>query len=156
MKIVVIGGHLSPAYSVIEELKGEEVFYIGREHVFEGDKAVSLENEEIKTLNIPFFPIVTARLQRKFTRYTLSSFIKFPLGFTQALRILKPIKPDVVLGFGGYLSVPVIFAASICNIPVVIHEQTLEAGFANRLVAKIAKRFAFPGLLRKNISRKTK
>ena len=43
MKIVIVGGHFSPALAVIEKLKEEEIFYIGRKYAFEGDKAISLE-----------------------------------------------------------------------------------------------------------------
>lgn len=140
MKIVIIGGHLSPALAVIEKLKTERIFYFGRKHTFEGDKAISLEYEEIAKLGIPFYSINTARLQRKFTRYTVPSLIKFPLGFSQSLTILKQIKPDVVLGFGGYVSLPVVLAAFFLKIPIVIHEQTLEAGLANKIEARFAKK----------------
>ena len=140
MKIVIIGGHLSPALAVIERLKNEDVYYFGRKHTFEGDKAISLEYDEIAKLGIPFYSINTARLQRKFTRYTLPSLIKFPLGFSQSLRILRQIKPDVVLGFGGYVSLPVVLAAFFLKIPIIIHEQTLEVGFANKIEAKFARK----------------
>ena len=46
----------------------------------------------------------------------------------------------LVLGFGGYLSLPVVLSAYFLKIPIVIHEQTLEAGFANKLEAKLAKK----------------
>jgi len=140
MKVVIVGGHLSPALAVIEKLGNEDIFYIGRRYTFEGDKALSLEYQEIEKLKIPFFTINAARLQRKFTKHTLPSLVKFPIGFTQSYKILNRIKPDVVLGFGGYLSLPVIIAASFLRIPVVIHEQTLEAGFANKLVSGFAKK----------------
>lgn len=140
MKIVIVGGHLSPALAVLEKLKKENVFYIGRVHSFEGDNAFSLEYREITKLGIPFFSLKTARFQRKFTRYTLSSFLKMPVGFYQALRILNKVKPDVVLAFGGYLSVPVGLAASVLRIPLVIHEQTLEIGFANKILSFFAKK----------------
>lgn len=140
MKIVIVGGHLSPALAVIEKLKSEEVFYIGRKHAFEGDKALSLEYQEIEKLNIPFFALNTGRLQRKFTKHTIPSLIKIPLGLVWSLAILNKIKPDVVLGFGSYLFLPVAMAAKLLNIPIVVHEQTLEAGYANKLVAKIAKK----------------
>jgi UDP-N-acetylglucosamine--N-acetylmuramyl-(pentapeptide) pyrophosphoryl-undecaprenol N-acetylglucosamine transferase len=140
MKIVVIGGHLSPALAVIEQLKNEDVYYFGRKHTFEGDKAISLEHQEITKLGIPFYAINTARLQRKFTRHTLPSLIKFPLGFSQSVKILRQIKPDVVLGFGGYVSLPVVLAAFFLKIPIVIHEQTLEAGVANKIEAKFARK----------------
>lgn len=140
MKIVIVGGHLSPALAVIEKLKDEEIFYIGRKHAFEGDNDVSLESQELSKLNIPFFDLQTARLQRKLTKHTLPSLLKFPNGFRQSYKILNKIKPDVVLGFGGYLFLPVAISAALLKIPVVVHEQTLEAGFANKLVAKFAKK----------------
>ena len=140
MKVLIIGGHLSPALSVIENLKGDEVFYVGRKHSIEGDNAVSLEYQVINDLNIPFFEIKTGRLQRKLTRHTLTSLIKIPIGLSKAVLILKKIKPDVVLGFGGYVSVPVVLSAYLLRIPVVLHEQTLEAGLANKMLSFFAKK----------------
>jgi len=138
MKIVIIGGHLSPAVSIINHLKDDEVFFIGRKHALEGDEALSLEFKVITEMGLPFYELKTGRLQRKFSKHTLLSLTKFPKGVASALKILKEIRPDVVLGFGGYVQVPVILAAKILKIPVVLHEQTLEIGFSNRLMAKIA------------------
>lgn len=138
MRVVICGGHLAPALAVIEKLKGDEILYIGRKYALEGDKALSLEYQTITSLNIPFANISTGRLQRKFTRFTISSFLKIPSGLISSFIILKKFKPNIVLGLGGYVSVPVAFAASILGIPVVIHEQTLEAGSANRLVSALA------------------
>lgn len=140
MKVVIIGGHLSPALSVIQKLRQENVFYIGRKHTFEGDDVLSLEHQEIVNLGIPFHAIRTARLQRKITRYTFLSLTKFPIGFYQSIKILKEIRPDIVLGFGGYVQIPVVLAAYMLKIPVVIHEQTLGAGFSNRTASYFAKK----------------
>ncbi len=140
MKIVIVGGHLSPALSIIQNLEKDEVYYIGRKHTFEGDKAVSLEYQEISKLGIPFFTIKTGRLQRTFTKYTLFSLAKLPVGFYQALKILRKVKPDVILSFGGYLSVPVGFSAHFLKIPLVLHEQTLEVGFANKILSPFAEK----------------
>src|SRR3989344_4276520 len=129
MKLVIIGGHLSPALSVIESIsKGTEILFIGRKHSFEGDKAVSLEYKTIHSLGIKFRTIVSGRLQRKITRHTINSLFKFPIGIIQSLFILLKFKPDVVIGFGGYLSLPVAIVSFLLRIPVVIREQTLEAG----------------------------
>lgn len=141
MKLIIVGGHFSPALSVIESLKkSDEIFYIGRKTTFEGDKAQALEYKEIQSRNIPFFSISGSRLQRKITRFTLFSLSKLPISIFQSLNILKRIKPDVVLSFGGYLSIPVAVSAKILGIPVVIHEQTLEAGFANKFIARFANK----------------
>ncbi|MBI2195962.1 MAG: UDP-N-acetylglucosamine--N-acetylmuramyl-(pentapeptide) pyrophosphoryl-undecaprenol N-acetylglucosamine transferase [Candidatus Levybacteria bacterium] len=140
MRIVLTGGHISPALSVIENLPVDaEVFFIGRKSTFEGDKSPSFEYQVIKGLNIPFFNLPNARLQRKFTLHTVPSLLKLPYALYRAAAILRKIKPDVVLGFGGYISLPVCTAAYFLKIPVVIHEQTLEAGFANSEIAKWAK-----------------
>lgn len=139
MKIVIIGGHLSPALSVIDALpKDTKILFIGRKYAFEGDKALSLEYRAITFLNIPFVGLSTGRLQRKLTKYTFSSLLKLPFGFVKSFLTLVKFRPDVVIGFGGYVSIPVVFCAYLFRIPVVIHEQTLEAGFANRLLARLA------------------
>lgn len=139
MKVIIIGGHLTPALSVIEKLEGQaEILYVGRKHALEGDKAVSLEYTTINDRKIPFVELKTGRLQRSISRYTVPSVAKTPAGFLRAMLILKSFKPDVVVGFGGYVSVPVILAAKTLKIPIVIHEQTLDAGGANRFVARFA------------------
>lgn len=140
MKVLIIGGHLSPALAVIEKLKNDEIFYVGRKYTFEEDKTLSLEYREISSLNVPFFELNTGRLQRKFTKHTIPSLLKLPIGLIESVKIVKRINPDVVLGFGGYLSLPVVLAARIFNIPVVIHEQTLEAGLANKISARFSQK----------------
>ena len=139
MKIVIAGGHLTPALSVIEELPKEaEVIYIGRKYALEGDKAVSLEYETIKKKEIPFIAVKTGRIQRKLTKHTIPSLLKIPYGLIQSIAVLQKIKPDVVIGFGGYVSFPVLLSARILKIPIVIHEQTLEAGITNKLISRFA------------------
>ncbi len=140
MKIVVVGGHLTPALAVIEQLKNEQILFVGRKYALEGDPALSLEYKTITSMGVPFFEITTGRLQRIFTRYTIPSLFKLPIGFVQSYSILKEFNPDVVLGFGGYLSLPVILSAFFLRIPIVIHEQTLDAGIANRIASKFAQK----------------
>ncbi len=141
MRVVVIGGHLSPALSVIEALpKGYEVLFIGRKYIFEGDKTLSLEYQTVNSLGIAFASLSTGRLQRKFTKHTIPSLFKLPGGCLEAVSILHRFKPDVVLGFGGYLEIPVVLAAYILRIPAVIHEQTQEAGLANKICSHFAKK----------------
>lgn len=141
MKLAIIGGHLSPALAVIDSLsKDTQILFIGRKHIFEGDSATSLEHNIIKSLKIPFASISAGRLQRKFTKHTIPSLLKIPHGIVQSFCILRSFKPDVVLGFGGYLSLPVILSAFVLRIPVVIHEQTLEAGLSNKIASLFAKK----------------
>ncbi|RJQ37967.1 UDP-N-acetylglucosamine--N-acetylmuramyl-(pentapeptide) pyrophosphoryl-undecaprenol N-acetylglucosamine transferase [Candidatus Microgenomates bacterium] len=141
MKIVLTGGHLSPLLSVIDTLPKEaEILVVGRKKALEGDIAFSLEYQTLEEKKIPFKSIVTGRWQRRFTKHTIFSFFKIPVGFFQSFFILKKFKPDVVLSFGSYVSLPVTFTAFILSIPVVLHEQTLEAGLSNRIAGFFAKK----------------
>ena len=143
MKIVVTaggGGHFASALAVMSAMpKTWDVFLIGRKYAFEADKTISFEYAAAKTLGITFRSVTAARLQRKFTRHTIPSLFKLPLGFFQAQAILKEYKPDLVLSFGGYVSLPVVIAAATLRIPIVVHEQTLKAGLSNSIAARFAK-----------------
>jgi len=139
MKIVLVGGHLSPALAILEALSsGTKVLFIGRKYALEGDSALSLEYKTIVSLKIPFVALNTGRLQRKLTKYTIPSLVKLPFGVIKSFLTLIKFRPDVVVGFGGYVSIPVIFSAFLLRIPIIIHEQTMEAGFANRLISRLA------------------
>ncbi len=139
MKIVITGGHFSPAYSLIQELKGEhDILVIGRQYAFEGDTNETYEYKVCKKFNIPFEVINAGRLQRKFTKHTIPAAARFPQGVAQALKILKKEKPSVIVTFGGYVGLPVAIAARILSIPIVLHEQTLHAGLSARLISKFA------------------
>src|SRR5690606_18616453 len=100
---------------------------------FEGDSAVSLEYTTVRELAIPFKTITAGRLQRTFSMRSIRSFLKIPVGFFQAFRIVHEMKPDVVMSFGGYIALPVTVAAYFLRIPVVIHEQTMRVGLANKV-----------------------
>lgn len=139
MKILLTGGHMSPALSVIEKLgKDNSLLVMGRKYTFEGDKTYSFEYKTFTELKIPFESITTGRLQRTFTIHTIPSLLKFPLGFFQSYKIVKKFKPDVILSFGGYISLPVVVSGFLLGVPIVIHEQTLGAGLANRVASIFA------------------
>lgn len=141
MKILMTGGHFSPALSVIQELKNKaEIIFVGREYSFEGDKGKSFEYKVCTMLGIPFYPLNTARLQRKLTKYTIPSLFKAPGGIVEAFRIVRNVRPDVVLTFGGYIGVPVAVASFLFGIPIVLHEQTQKAGLANKIIVFLAKK----------------
>lgn len=142
MKVLITGGHFSPAYSLIKELKkrGHNIAIAGRKYPFEDDLSKSLEYKISKEEGLAFFEVKTGRFQRKFTAYTISSLLRTPAGFTAAIRILLRARPDVILTFGGYIGLPISLAGRFLNIPVVLHEQTQKAGLANRIISKFANR----------------
>jgi UDP-N-acetylglucosamine--N-acetylmuramyl-(pentapeptide) pyrophosphoryl-undecaprenol N-acetylglucosamine transferase len=67
---------------------------------------------------------------------------RVPLGAAQARKIVSDFAPDVVLATGGYVAVPVGLAAKFCRRPLVVHEQTVRLGHANRALARAATRVA--------------
>ncbi len=140
MKILIIGGHLTPALAVIQELPKEaEVLYVGRKNALEGDKAESLEYKTITSLGIPFVELKTGRIQRRLTKHTISSLLKIPKGFFEANKIIETFLPEVIISFGGYVSLPIGVVAYLRKIPLIIHEQTMRVGLANRLLTPFAK-----------------
>ncbi|MBI4036981.1 UDP-N-acetylglucosamine--N-acetylmuramyl-(pentapeptide) pyrophosphoryl-undecaprenol N-acetylglucosamine transferase [Candidatus Daviesbacteria bacterium] len=145
MKILITGSHFTPAQAVIEQLKkysGTKLVYVGRIHTREGDKSVSVESKILPTLGVKFISLTTGRLQRSFTVYTIFSLLKIPIGFIQSFWILLQEKPDVVLSFGGYVAVPVVISAWVLSIPIIIHEQTLVIGLANKISSFFASKVA--------------
>lgn len=138
---MIIGGHVTPALAVIEEIRKRtewDIVWVGRKLAMEGEIIPSLEYQLIPNLDIPFYTLDTGRFQRKMTRWTIPSLLRTPRGFFQALLLLLRVKPSVVLSFGGYLSFPVTLAAWILRVPIVVHEQTVSSGLANRMASTLA------------------
>lgn len=137
MKVAVTGGHLSPAVATIEELKKIDASFL-----YLGNREQGDEFEVINELGITFCHIETGRVHRHSKLKAGLSLLRVPWGFVQALTCLYKEEPDVLLSFGGYLSVPCVIAAWCLGIPVITHEQTKQAGLANRMNGWFASRVA--------------
>lgn len=134
-------GHVVPNIALINYLKdlGWESHYIGS---YEG-----IEKNLISPLQIPYYGISTGKLRRfKSWRNLLTPF-QVLKGIWQAWRLLGKIKPAVVFSKGGFVAFPVVFAAWLRKIPVIIHEADLTPGLANRLSIPFAQHICvnFPG-----------
>ena len=128
------GGHLFPA----EALAREFVRRGGQVHLAT-DRRVDAFTEKV-----PGVEICQIRAGR-FGGGPLNvayGVAEMALGIVQARRLLRRLAPDVVIGFGGYVSVPTMLAASQLGLPTVIHEQNAVLGRANRLLASRASRIA--------------
>ncbi len=143
VRIVFIGGHHTPALAVIDSLISNFQFpisnfcWIGHKFSMWGDKNVSAEYQEVTGRGIPFYDLKAGKLYRTFHPLKL---IRLPFGFLQAFCYLLKIRPHLIVSFGGYLAPPVVIAGWFLGIPSVTHEQTVEGGWANRLVSKFAKK----------------
>lgn len=147
IRIVLTGGHAATtAISVVQEIIRRrlswKVDWIGAEGAVEGGSISTLESEVFPSLGVTIHSIKAGRLQRRFTIWTIPSLLKIPLGFFQAFGLLRRIKPKLVLSFGAYSAFPVVVAAYILRIPVILHEQTVAAGRANRASGFFAKKIA--------------
>ena len=131
------GGHIYPAVAVAEALKrhyGDEVeiLFVGAEGKMEMDKIPALG------YNIVGLPV--AGLQRRFTLANLALPFKVAASVRRAKRVIREFQADIVVGFGGYASAPILWAAQRLGVPTVIQEQNSYAGLTNKLLSKRAKR----------------
>ncbi len=137
IKIIFTGGgssgHVTPSLPLISALqnKGVAIFYVGSKK--------GIEHILIKPLKIPYYAITTGKLHRYWTWKNLLTPFQLLIGITQSLLICRKIKPNVIFSKGGFVALPVVIAAKLNGIPVVIHESDLTPGLANRLSFSFAK-----------------
>ena len=139
------GGHVFPGLAVADLLKsrGWNVVWMGNP---DGMEAKLVSSRGYEMAGVRFGALRGKGVLRKLLLpLTLLS------GFWQALREIRRIKPDVVLGMGGYISFPGGMMAVLSGCPLVVHEQNSIAGLANRVLAKVATRVVcgFPDALPK-------
>ena len=120
-------GHVTPNIALIPKLQemGYTISYIGS---YEG-----IEKKLIEELGIPYYGISSGKLRRYFDLKNFSDPFRVLKGFSQARKLLKQLKPDVVFSKGGFVTVPVVIAAKKCKIPAIIHESDMTPGLANKL-----------------------
>ena len=130
-RIVLTGGgtagHVTPNIALLPRLKelGYDVHYIGSYN--------GIEKTLMEGCQIPYYGISSGKLRRYFDLKNFSDPFKVLKGFSEASKLLKKLKPDVVFSKGGFVSVPVVIAAKQLRIPVIIHESDMTPGLANKL-----------------------
>ncbi len=147
-KIVLTGGgtagHVTPNIALLPSLRENlfEISYIGS---YKG-----IEKELIEAENIPYYGISSGKLRRYLDLKNLSDPFKVIKGLGQSLRLLRKIKPDIVFSKGGFVSVPVVLAAKLRHIPVIIHESDITPGLANKIAIPSARKVCcnFPETLK--------
>ncbi len=145
MKILITGGHVTPALAVIDEILSQKgasnsVVFVGRKYVNDREHEPSLEYQEVSKRKILFYDLKTGRLTRVISRSLIKSLFQIPQGFWQAKKIIKKERPDCIMTFGGYLGFPVGLAAWFDHIPLYLHEQTISPGLTNRILGRFAKK----------------
>ena len=136
MKVIVAaggtGGHIYPALAIIERIKKEnkdcEVLYIGTTD--------RMEKDIVPKRGIPFRGLEIKGLDRKHILNNFSVLKKFFRAIRDAKDIIREFKPDIVIGVGGYITAPVLYAAHKLGIKTMIHEQNSIPGLSNKFLAK--------------------
>ena len=136
MKIVITaggtGGHIFPALALISKLKEKdknvEILYIGTTN--------RMEKDIIPKEGIPYIGIEMKGLNRKNIFKNIDVMKTYLKAVSKAKNELTKFKPDIVIGFGGYISAPVIYAAHKLKIKTIIHEQNSIPGVSNKFLSR--------------------
>jgi len=151
--IIITGTHLTPALELIRQLKADtknnwQIHYLGRYSNSNDSQNTSIESAIIPKNKVSFHPIHCGKFDRRFLPNTIAGIPKIILGFFESQKIIKKIKPNIIVSFGGYVSVPVIINAWIKKIPSITHEQTLTNSLTTKInnlfVTKVALSFNNP------------
>ena len=125
------GGHLFPAVAVAQRDKTKNFIFVV-------DKRVEKILKKYKVKN---FVVSSSKFNKNIFRLILGVF-KILYGTFQSVLLIKKYRPKLVVGFGGYTSIPTILAAKIFNIQTLVHEQNAVMGKTNRLLSKISNKTA--------------
>ncbi|XID74830.1 undecaprenyldiphospho-muramoylpentapeptide beta-N-acetylglucosaminyltransferase [Alkanindiges sp. WGS2144] len=126
------GGHVFPALAVAESLRvqGIEVHWLATR--------IGMEHRLVGARNIPLHPIDIQGLRGNGLKRLLAAPFKIVAATFAAMRLMRQLKVDAVIGFGGYVAGPGGLAARLLGLPLVIHEQNAIAGFTNTQLARLA------------------
>ncbi|MCG0274723.1 MAG: undecaprenyldiphospho-muramoylpentapeptide beta-N-acetylglucosaminyltransferase [Thermosediminibacteraceae bacterium] len=132
------GGHIYPAIAIGQGLKKRfpdmEILFVGTEKGLESD-LVPKAGFKLKKIRAKGF-------KRQLSLSNLVTIRETILGGIESLIFLKKEKPDLVVGTGGYVAGPVVFFASMLNIPTFIHEQNVKPGVTNRILSRFVDKIA--------------
>jgi UDP-N-acetylglucosamine--N-acetylmuramyl-(pentapeptide) pyrophosphoryl-undecaprenol N-acetylglucosamine transferase len=138
------GGHIFPAISIANALKNidptTEILFVGANG--------RMEMEKVPAAGYKIIGLDIQGIQRGSIVKNLMFPIKLAKSVLKAIKIIKDFKPDAAVGVGGYASGPLLYAASLKNIPYLIQEQNSYAGITNKWLGKHAQKIcvAFDGM----------
>jgi len=138
MRIVLTGGgtggHIYPALAIgnqaTEEDPDTSILYIGSPN--------GLESRIVPEHGIKFETVEITGFRRKLSMENIKTVMRFIRGVRRSKELLASFKPDVVVGTGGYVCGPVVYAAAKLGIPTLIHEQNADPGLTNKFLSRYA------------------
>lgn len=130
------GGHIYPAVAIINKIKEKEpnskILFIGTTD--------RMEKDIIPQMNIDFVGIQMSGLNRQNLLANFQVIKKYRNAIKKAQKIITDFKPDIVIGAGGYITAPVLYAAKKLKYPILIHEQNSIPGISNKFISKFANK----------------
>ena len=130
-RIILTGGgtagHVTPNIALLPRLRElqYDIHYIGSYN--------GMEKQLVEQQGIPYHGISSGKLRRYFSLQNFTDPFRVLKGFSEANRLIKQLKPDVIFSKGGFVSVPVVIAGKKNLVPVIIHESDMTPGLANKL-----------------------
>lgn len=138
MKVIITaggtGGHIYPALSIINELKKDR----NNKYLYIGTKD-RMESDIVPSKGIPYKAIEVYGIKKNII-HNIKAIKHIFKSYKECLKIMTEFKPDIVLAFGGYVTIPVILAARKLNIKCALHEQNVIPGKANKFLSKFVSK----------------
>ena len=137
-RIILTGGgtagHVTPNIALLPRLRElqYDIHYIGSYN--------GMEKQLVEQQGIPYHGISSGKLRRYFSLQNFTDPFRVLKGFSEANRLIKQLKPDVIFSKGGFVSVPVVIAGKKNHVPVIIHESDMTPGLANKLCIPVAEK----------------
>lgn len=132
------GGHVFPGIAIAQEFKrrnpNTQILFVGTSRGLE-NRIVPREGFELKLIEV-------SALKRVSLYKRIRALLLLPKSFWAVRKLIQQIKPDVVIGVGGYASGPVVLIAALMGVPTLIAEQNAHPGFTNRVLARFVRAVA--------------
>ena len=132
------GGHIYPGLTIANEIKarypGAEIVFVGTGH--------GLEKDIIPRAGYPLEMVSVQYFRRAISLDLLRTGLVAWRGLRQSSRLIKRLRPDIVVGTGGYVAGPVLLAAALRRVPTLIQEQNALPGITNRILSRFVQSIA--------------
>lgn len=150
-------GSITPLLAIAEELVREakdfdqkngrldlKLYFVGTTNDLEKEVITAFNNKmkdivPDQELVMKFIPLISGKWRRYFSWKNFLDIFKIAVAFFESLIILTKERPEIVISAGSFVSVPLVFAAALKKIPVLIHQQDVRPGLANKLMAPYAR-----------------
>lgn len=127
-------GHVMPNFALVSGLQdaGYSVTYIGSKN--------GMEKALVEEAGLPYIGIRAGKLRRYFSWENIKDAFRVLGGYSDAKKELRKLRPVMVFSKGGFVTVPVVYAAKKLKIPVVLHESDYSPGLANKMGIRVAEK----------------